>query len=386
MTTGRRAKSNGKAEPTGPRAAVALASPPGTAAIGVIQLAGTKAPEILTRHLETTRLPQLGQIRLTYLRDLEGQRIDQVLVTCVCDCQPIYELTCHGGMRVIQRIIEVLCGSGAQLVDAQLLTGRVYRLDNPVARDAYRLLPHARTRLVVKFLLHQAQTGLAELYGRVEAGTVTKDELADALKYWPAVGGLISGVTVVIVGPANAGKSTLLNFLAAHERALVADIPGTTRDYVQAEIELDGLATTLIDTAGLGSTADVLAGPAREKTIQACETAHLALIVLDAVNPRGLQDQLADAAELTAISRLVDKRKAIVLLNKIDHADRAHQLNELVGPTETVPKLEISALKGTNADKLSPIIWQLAGLSEFDYRRPTVFTAAQAEFIKTTSH
>jgi tRNA modification GTPase len=360
------------------RTVVTLASPAATSAVGVIQLAGPRAREMLQKHVRTASVPEVGQIRLDYLADNDGRSIDQVLLSCVCDSPVIYEITCHGGLRVVQRIIETFKNDGAEYVSSEVLADYVYGLDDPAAREAYHLLPQAQTPLAATFLLHQAHQGLSELYRRIKSGQVDRRELADATHYWPAVRHLLFGVTAVLVGPANVGKSTLLNFFAAHERALVADIPGTTRDYVQAEIDIRGLPVTLIDTAGLGQTADPLADQARGKTITVCEQADLAIIVLDATNPLSLSSQVEQTVQIEAVERLVSQACAMVVLNKIDRTDRLHAIDEL---STLLPAFEVSAKTGDHIDQIETAVWQLAGLGGFDATRPAVFTQTQWDFL-----
>jgi len=361
-----------KTDPPRDRTVVALASAPGTAAIAVVQLAGPDARAILARHIKPDKPPLVGRITHAFLRDADDRRIDHVLITRVADNPPIYEITCHGGMRIIQRVIETFQHRGAELIMPQGLSDRVYQLDNPVAQQAYQLLGRARTTLAARFLLHQAHQGLAQLF---QTTNPTAADRKNALDYWPAVRYLIEGLTVVIVGPANSGKSTLLNYLAAHEQALVSDVAGTTRDYVQAELDINGLPVTLIDTAGVGHTADPLFRQARAKTIQASELADRALILLDAADPTPLNRQFAQAAQIPAVKTLIDQEKAITVLNKTD-------LTTGTSSPRRCEYLEISALIGTNMAQLESAIWDSAALTNFDYTKPTAFTPDQARHLK----
>jgi len=361
---------------------VALATASGTAAIAVVQLAGPNASGILAEHVKPYHVGELGRIDLAGVYDTVGRQIDQVLVSCVSDRPAIYEITCHGSMRIVQRVIETFRQSGAELAPSTLLSGLTYRLDNPVARMAYQLLPKARTTLAARFLLHQAHHGLAELCRSIPARTARRADLENALAYWPAVKYLIDGLTVVIVGPANAGKSTLLNYLATHEQALVTDVPGTTRDYVQADLEIGGLPIRLIDTAGLGHTGDPLSHQARQKTVQACHAADLAIVLLDAAGTKPTAAQFAQVADLPAARALIDRNRAVIVLNKIDFTQRTCTLNEAIDLWPSCTKLEISALTGRNIKLLENAIWKTIGLADFDYRTPAPFTASQVDLIK----
>jgi len=198
-----------------------------------------------------------------------------------------------------------------------------------------------------------------------------------ALRYWPAVRALLDGVRIVMAGPPNAGKSTLLNALARTEQAIVADLPGTTRDYVPAQIDLAGLPVDLIDTAGLGTTADPLAETVRQRTIEQMRRADLMLLVLDAVN------RPADEEFLTAFRRRVEAepdlrtQPVLVLVNKMDRPEGEirFRASELAGEW---PAVEISALEQTRLDAIGREVWRLVNLEGFDYRQPTAFSEATA--------
>ncbi len=339
MTAGSTTQRNSEPDKT----VVALATAPGSAALAVVQLAGPNAAEILRNYTDP---PAPGQIKLTML-----ENVDQVLVTRLAIDADVYEITCHGGIRIVQRIIELFTSKGAQLTDASELTTRVHQLKTPLAVDAYALLPHARTTLAATFLLHQARLPVSR----------------QTLTYWPAIQYLLHGATVAIVGPANAGKSTLLNYLVAHEQALVSDRPGTTRDYVQADVEIHGIPITFIDTAGVGYTDDALHDQAVEKTRQAARLSDMALIVLDASDPSSI-DESRDIASMTKTGQ------GIVLLNKTDiHKTDTRQVDALV----------ISALTGRNIAALEELIVKTLGLADFDPRKPTAFTQRHADYISS---
>jgi len=359
------------------RTVVAPASAQGSSAIAVIQVAGPRAQAMIVGHSGLADAPRCGEVVLTGLHDREGRPVDRVLVACLSEDQPLYEITCHGGVRVVQRIVELFQEAGAVLVDTVELLGQTYRLENPVAAEAYRLLPGALTAKAGRFLLHQAHEGFARVHERLAGAS--REELSACLAHWPAAKRLLSGMTVAIVGPANAGKSTLLNCLSAHERALVADLPGTTRDYVCSEVEIEGVPVRLFDTAGLGRTADPLAAEARARTIQACEQAEFVVIVLDATATAGLAEQLAECVAIAPVKRLVDDGRAVTVVNKIDSPDRWHELDELDVASPTV---EISALTGLNVDGLGRALLDLAGLRELDIRQPCVFAEGQADEVR----
>jgi len=359
------------------RARVALASARGSGALAVIQLTGPAAEGLLAAAL-TTSPPGPGEIRRADFRDPVGRLVDDVLVTQLTTTPPIYEITTHGGLRVVQRVIGVLRAAGAELAPAAELAAVTYGLADDVSRAAYRLLPQVRTAMAAEFLLRQAEAGLGELYRRIERGEAGREDLAAALRYWPAVRRLIEGFRVVLLGPANAGKSTLLNALMGREESLVSSQAGTTRDYVEAELAVGGLAVTFVDTAGLGPTGDPLASAAREKMLAAARSAEAALIVLDAAAEPSIESQFDLAAEVPGLRALVDSGRAAVVLNKIDLPRSAARREEFRGWAARMEKHAVSARTGENLPALDDLIVRLAGLAGFDPAQPAAFTAEQA--------
>jgi len=345
---------------------VAWASPAQPGAVGVVQLAGPNASAVLGPRFSKPLPDAPGVIRLGEFRDLQNQTVDQVLVVCIPGRPELFEITCHGGIRILQRIIDVLERSGATLVSPETLLPRTFGLDSPAAEEAYRLLPQAKTQRAVIFLLHQAHDGLSRWLRQSP-----RPDPAQVLRYWPAVRALIDGARVAIAGPPNAGKSTLLNSLSRMEYALVADHPGTTRDHVQARAELAGLPVELIDTAGLGQTADPLAEKVRERAEREIRTADLVLVLLDTTDP---------GACVRFLREFQPSQPSIILLNKIDSPGRTLRHEGLTLSPNT-PILEISALKKTNLDKLPTLVATALGLDGFDDRQPTIFTQPLADLV-----
>ncbi len=339
---------------------VACASGFGKSAIGVVQLAGSEAGGILQKFFSEKLSAEVGKIQLGDFIGESGEIIDQVLIVKLPVEEVVYEITAHGGVRILQRIISCLEGAGAELVDSYELIDRVYGLDNVVAKEAYRLLPKVKTPLAGKFLLYQAERGLSSLVGSRDKKTIK-----DAFEYWPAVRALIEGVKIVITGPPNAGKSTLVNALGRVEHSLVADFPGTTRDYVCADVQLGDIPAELVDTAGLGKSDDIFKGQSENHTRQQIRQADIIFIVLDATDIEGGRKFISEFLE---IANRTDK--ILVLVNKTDKGD--------FDDTDFLPAgwrvLRISALKGINLGKIPEIVWSLAGLDGFDYRRATIFS------------
>ncbi len=344
-------------------------SPFGRSAIGVIRIAGADAEGLIQGFLRRKISGTDGKIHLRGFTDSHGTLIDQVLIVKLPNAENIYEITTHGGVRILQRIIETFERAGAKLIEAMDLIAETYQIDNPVTREAYNLLPSAKTTLAAKFLLHQAHDGLSRFFDIPDAKLP-----AEVFQYWPAIRHLLDGIKIVITGPANVGKSTLLNGLSEIDHALVADIPGTTRDYVTARIEIDGLPAELVDTAGLGDTSDPLERLASRQTRLQLENADVVLSVFDASSCAGANRFLCDIQKL-----IKPEAGIIILLNKIDRGEPSFSGGDF---PENYPCLKISALKQTNLKDINELVIASVGLKGFDYRKPAIF--ADSLLVKPT--
>jgi tRNA modification GTPase len=186
--------------------------------------------------------------------------------------------------------------------------------------------------------------------------SITKDltssfSLGNAIKY---------GVPVVITGKTNTGKSTLLNLLLKDDKAIVSEIPGTTRDYIEDTIVIDGILYRFIDTAGLRKSGDVIENLGIERTYKKISEASIILLVADV--KEGLPSLEATLEELRRLQTGLD-RKLMILINKIDD-DRNNKRNEYTGKPvlqDNEHMLFISAKTGSGIDELKLKLGELAG-------------------------
>jgi tRNA modification GTPase len=184
----------------------------------------------------------------------------------------------------------------------------------------------------------QTASEIANVVGTIEA------LLADAAK-----GRVIrEGATVVIAGRPNTGKSSIFNRLSGFDRAIVTEVPGTTRDLVTETVDMEGIAISLVDTAGWRETGDVVEREGVERGVRARGVAELLLVVLDNSEPIGSDDE--------RLLRQTQDSRRIVVLNKIDLVDRTEASSLPVAP------LGISALTGEGFDRLrARIVEELTG-------------------------
>ena len=387
----------------------AIATARGRAALAIVRLSGPAAVALADRHLPSRDLAAADShtAHVGFFTAPDGVQLDQVVVTLFraprsATGEDVVEISCHGGDLAPQQILRALLDDGARLARPGEFTERAFlngKLDLAQA-EAVADLIHAQSSLAhrvsvnhlqgrysdeiaavrdellqacalieleldfaeedVEFadtaqltaLLDRTEALLTQLLGSYRLGTLARD-----------------GVRVVIGGRPNAGKSTLLNALAGRDRAIVSPIPGTTRDEIEAEVELAGLTFRFVDTAGLRETADAVEAEGVRRTHAALERCDAVLYVYDATV--GL-DQEEDAwlRRLVASSsssngftvkpqRVAERREALgersddevqrsrppLLLvgNKADLLGRPSDAPKLTGSNEALSHVSVSA-------------------------------------------
>nr|WP_281268360.1 tRNA uridine-5-carboxymethylaminomethyl(34) synthesis GTPase MnmE [Arenicella xantha] len=364
---------------------VAIATPPGKGGVGVIRLSGPKALA-LGQQLTAKTLPARTAV-FAHFKDANQEVIDTGLALYFAGPrsftgEDVVEIQGHGGPVIQDLLLTELIRLGARQARAGEFSERAFLNDKidltqaeaiadlidsstaQAAKGAMRSLQGDFSRHV-NALLKQ----LIELRMYVEAAIDFPDEeidfLADeklrqridqlqtdlqqTIKQAGQGAILRNGLSLVIAGKPNAGKSSLLNALSGHEAAIVTDIPGTTRDVVRETIDIDGLPVHIIDTAGLRESDDTVEKIGIERARKAINEADHVLIIVDA----------SDADE-PPIS--VDHKATTLVYNKID----------LVPPTNLGAALQVSAKHGTGITELRDYIKQLAGYSQ---EGETLFTA-----------
>ncbi len=289
---------------------VAVLTPSGRGAIAVVSVRGPRAIEVVNSVFRPARGGALGvaasdRIRLGRLGRGEG---DEVVATIVGHEPPEVEVHCHGGPAVVRLAVSALVNAGAVSI-----TPRSRAKHTGTRRDAERTLPLAETLRVAEVLLDQAEgafnAALAQIAGLLSIGPCVALRKLDILIKRHEFGEkMITGWDVVIAGPPNAGKSSLFNALAGHERAIVSEVPGTTRDVLRFRTACSGWPVTFLDTAGTrqGEGPIEVSGIARAKAAR--ERADLVLWVLD-------RSQAWDPA---ALPQVADETNRLVLASKCD--------------------------------------------------------------------
>ena len=305
----------------------AISTPTGEGAIALVRVSGPEAVAIADRIFRGKQKPSEFQSHVQHLGEIvDGERmIDQVVVSVHRAPQSytgedLVEISCHGGVLVTARVLEACLAAGARAARAGELTERAFlngKMDLTQAEAVIDMI-RATTDLALRSATEQLQGRLGaavkgirdaviNLLAHVEAAIDFPDEdLApdegERLRLAPrkhsrrisrellatAEQGTImrEGVRVVIYGATNAGKSSLLNRLLGYDRAIVSEIPGTTRDTIEEVINMRGIPLRLLDTAGLRESSDPLERAGIERTERSLEAADLVLHVVDHSAPK----------------------------------------------------------------------------------------------------
>ena len=390
----------------------AVATPPGIGGIGVVRISGPGTREVahaLLRHLPRPRYAS----RATF-RDARGEPIDQGLVLFFpgphsFTGEDVLELHAHGGPVVLDMLLKSVLVVGARLArpgefaqraflngkldlaQAEAIADLIESSSETAARGALRSLEGTFSRQV-----HALVEDLIRLRTYVEAAIDFPEEeidfLADeriASELSEILGGierlqasarqgclLHDGMTVVLAGPPNAGKSSLLNALAQQDSAIVSAIPGTTRDVVRERINIDGMPVHVLDTAGLRESGDEIESEGMRRARLAMARADRVLLVVD-------DSEIDDIALQALLRQLPDDSSYTVIRNKIDLSGRTAACSE-TGRTESAGgEVALSAKSGAGLDLLRAHLkrcmgFQPAGEGTFTARRRHLEALARA--------
>jgi tRNA modification GTPase len=356
----------------------------GTGAIATIQVFGDSAEAVMKKVFKPAGTKPLkfktGEILLGTICD-GAEVIDQV--TIGCEGPDTFAINCHGNPLIVEIIMQLLQRHGAALLTAEQLLKKILTAQKPadtIAVEAKLAQAKARTLEGTKIIANQINAGLTkkargwlENIDEISLDRI-KTEAIQILQKSQAAKLIIYGCTAVLTGPPNSGKSTLLNCLAGRQKAIVTDIKGTTRDWIEATCQVDSLSLTLIDTAGLD---EKLAGPedtienaAQKKTTEVLERADIVLLVLDNSQPTKKLD-------VRILEKITDKQ-IITILNKSDlpaKFDTGRLPQTLSSP------VQISAKEGTGIESLNEKIIKTIGAADFDLRGPISFTFRQENLL-----
>ncbi len=382
-------------------AAIATAVAAGAGSVAIVRLSGPRAEAIGRRLFEAPGAQSWDSHRVLYghvVDPADGRRVDEALLLLMrtprsFTREDVVEFHCHGGLIAVRRVLELVLAAGARLALAGEFSQRAFlngRLDLTRAEAIAEMIA-ARSRRAADLAMAGIDGGLqrrivglrerlldqlAELEARVDfeedlppldaaavrsALAAVRAEL-DSLVAESRQGELLrEGLRVAIVGRPNVGKSSLLNLLSRRERAIVTDLPGTTRDLLESELVLDGVPLTLLDTAGIRPTDDRVEQLGIDRSRQALAGADVVLLLFDLVAgwtaaDRELMEQVPEGVPLLLVG------------NKLDAlGDRDGDLPEPAAPapaTPSMPQASISALTGAGRDALVAALLGCCGAGE----------------------
>ncbi len=303
---------------------VAIATPPGRGGIGIVRISGAGSPEIAAQIID--RSQPLEPRRATFTRI---RATDEVVATYFpaphsYTGEHVVEISAHGSPVVLRAIVASAIAAGARLAEPGEFTLRAFLNGKRdlIQAEAVADLIEASTPVQARVAFDQLEGTLTEriaaidgdlfdLIARLEASLDFPDEgyhfiepseaarritslvaRFDDLLAGARAGRLIrEGATVVVAGRPNVGKSSLFNLLAGADRAIVTPVAGTTRDLVSERVDIEGLAVTLVDTAGWRETQDVVEREGVARSKQARDVAALLLVVLDRSEPIRCEDE-----------------------------------------------------------------------------------------------
>ncbi len=325
----------------------AIATPLGEGGIGIIRVSGTKSIEI-ANNLASVDLTKLLPRKMTlgYVVD-NGKHLDQVLWVVMpgphsFTGEDVVEIHCHGGLKVTELVLEAVITAGARLAEPgefskrAFLNGKIDLAQAEAIIDVIRAKTDTSLRVAFRILegdlsktIEKNRQVLLGILAAIEASIDYPEDVEEPDRFslkekvQSIIGdinkltesfargkSLREGFLVTIVGRPNVGKSSLLNYLAKEERAIVTDIPGTTRDVVEVEINIRGVPVIIADTAGLRSTVDPVESIGVSKSREYLQKADLCLWVLD--NSEALTE------EDKQIATLLRDKPVLILLNKQD--------------------------------------------------------------------
>ncbi|WP_009609559.1 tRNA uridine-5-carboxymethylaminomethyl(34) synthesis GTPase MnmE [Caldanaerobacter subterraneus] len=372
----------------------AISTSPGEAGIGIVRISGDRALDIISRIFRPYKKKDVKNVKthtLHYGHIVDpdtGEVYDEVLVSIMkkpntYTREDIVEINCHGGIVVTSKILELVLKQGARLAEPGEFTKRAFlngRIDLSQAEAVIDIIT-AKTMLANKYAqkqlsgylgqkMRKLKDRMMELLAHLLALIDFPEDDVDELERWQMLesakeilkeiekliasaesGRIIrEGLKTAIIGKPNVGKSSLLNALLKENRAIVTDIPGTTRDIIEEYLNVKGIPIRLIDTAGIRDTDELVEKIGVERSKEVLGEADLVLFVIDASRELSKEDY--------EIFDILTGKNIIFVLNKIDLPKKIDE-EELRNLTKDGIIVEVSTVKKIGLEKLEETIYNL---------------------------
>lgn len=342
--------------------------------IGIVRISGTDAFSVADRiYKGKHKISEVKSHTIHYGHIVDGEEvIDEVLVMVMkgprtFTAEDTVEIDCHGGTYVLKRVLETVLKNGAlaaepgEFTKRAFLNGRIdlsqaeavmdvissqneYALQSSISQlkgSVKKKISQIREKIVyhtayIESALDDPEHISLEGYGETLRNTAEDilEQIEELIHSSDDGRVMKEGINTVIVGKPNAGKSSLLNMLSGHERAIVTDIEGTTRDILEEQVMLGGLSLNVIDTAGIRKTEDFIEKLGVERAKEYAEKADLIIYVVDASKKLDENDE--------KIIHLIYDKNTIILLNKSD-LETVVTIDEMKERAGDVPVISISA-------------------------------------------
>lgn len=388
----------------------AISTTTGIGAISIIRLSGSNALEIASKVFtkDLTNV-ETHTIHYGYIKD-KDEKIDEVLVNVMLaprtfTREDIVEINCHGGVATTNKILTILLDNGARLAQPgeftkrAFLNGRIDLLEAEATMDLISSKTDKARKISINTLTGETSNLIKDLreklieiisnievnidypeYEDIEVLTsakilpnikILKKELENIIKKSEDSKVIKEGIKVGIIGKPNVGKSSLLNSLLEEEKAIVTDIPGTTRDIVEGTIIIDGIILNIVDTAGIRDTEDIVEKLGVEKSKHIIDSSDLIIFILN--NNEKITDE-----EKELLQKLKNKKK-IVVVNKID-------LENKLDKSILDNYIEVSVKDNIGIDKVKDEIKKLFNIGEIETNDMTYLSSARSISLLHKAH
>lgn len=379
----------------------AISTPAGLGGIGIVRLSGENALQIVQKVFKPKKNREYKShtIRYGYIVDEKNNIVDEVLVSYfkapnTYTGEDVCEINCHGGSISTKKILDIVLKNGAVMAEAgeftkkAFLNGKIDLSQAEAVIDVINSKTEKENRASQNQLqgylskkINEVKSSITDVLVDIEANidypeydieevrrekiekilTDSIEKLAKLEVSFESGKMLKEGITTAIIGKPNVGKSSLLNALLKAERAIVTEIPGTTRDTIEEYITIKGVPLKIIDTAGIRKTDDIVEGIGVEKSKKVLEEAQLVLILLDGTKELEVED-----FELLS---MLDDKKYIIVINKIDVENKIDK-SKLTGKI-----IEISAKTLTGIENLENTIEEMFAFNDIEVENDAIITS-----------
>lgn len=367
----------------------AISTPMGEGAIAIVRISGPEAVKAANQIFKGKNIEKVEShtIHYGFIVDPEAnEKVEEVMLSVLrapktFTREDIVEINCHGGLVSVNRVLQLVLNQGVRLAEPGEFTKRAFlngRIDLSQAEAVMDLI-RAKTDRAMNVAIGQMEGRLSKLVRQLrqtiletlahvevnidypeyddveemthrlllEKATEIKAEIAKLLETSKQGKILRDGISTVIIGRPNVGKSSLLNSLVHENKAIVTDIPGTTRDVIEEYVNVRGVPLRLVDTAGIRETEDIVERIGVERSRQVLKEADLILLVLNNAEPLTAEDK-----KLFEAARGMD---VIVLVNKTD-LNRKIDMDEVKKLADNYPVISTSLKEESGIDQLEEAI------------------------------